>query len=58
MEKRKCLIIKTIPTDKEKQKIVKSSFVFQTEIGVYEKALPKIESILRQHDDKTTLGAK
>ncbi|EDW66725.1 uncharacterized protein [Drosophila virilis] len=52
----KSLIIKTMPEQEgHKKEMLNSSNIFRTEIGMYTKALPKFEEILREAGDNTRL---
>ncbi|KAH8358900.1 hypothetical protein KR093_003196 [Drosophila rubida] len=52
----KSLIIKTMPEQEgHKKEMLNNSRIFETEIGMYTKALPKFEEILRQSGDDTKL---
>ncbi|XP_060649129.1 uncharacterized protein LOC132786584 [Drosophila nasuta] len=52
----KSLIIKTMPEQEgHKKEMLSNSHIFETEIGMYTKALPKFEEILRQSGDETKL---
>jgi len=52
----KSLIIKTMPEeDGHKKEMLGDSNVFETEIGMYTKVLPKFEEILRKAGDDTKL---
>ncbi|XP_061392904.1 uncharacterized protein LOC133328350 [Musca vetustissima] len=54
----KSLIMKTIPSaEGMKQEILKKTKVFETEIGMYTEALPKICQILKEHGEETLLTA-
>ncbi|ALC47125.1 CG31300 [Drosophila busckii] len=52
----KALICKTMPEQEgHKKEMLGNSYVFETEIGMYSKILPKFEEILRKAGDETTL---
>ncbi|XP_022220603.2 uncharacterized protein LOC111072826 [Drosophila obscura] len=54
----KPLIVKTMPEEEgHKKDMLKNSFIFETEIGTYSKALPEFERILKQAGDNTKLYA-
>ncbi|XP_037822893.1 uncharacterized protein LOC119611401 [Lucilia sericata] len=56
--KQKSLILKTLPMeDGPKRDMLKESSLFETEIGMYTKALPKIEKILADGGEATKLAA-
>ncbi|XP_055854202.1 uncharacterized protein LOC129917959 [Episyrphus balteatus] len=55
----KSMIIKIMPQEEGcKQDFLKESFVFETEIGMYSKTIPKFEEELRKVGDNTVLGPK
>lgn len=55
----KSLIIKTMPeVEGHKKDMLSESHLFKTEIGMYTKALPKFEEILRAAGDTTKLCAE
>ncbi|XP_034488467.1 uncharacterized protein LOC117792425 [Drosophila innubila] len=52
----KSLIIKTMPEQEgHKKEMLSNSPIFETEIGMYTKALPKFQEILRKSGDNTRL---
>ncbi|XP_034488272.1 uncharacterized protein LOC117792307 isoform X2 [Drosophila innubila] len=52
----KSLIVKTMPEeDGHKKEMLGDSKIFETEIGMYTKVLPKFEEILREAGDETRL---
>lgn len=58
-KKQKSLILKTLPTeDGPKREMLKESKLFETEIGMYSEALPKIEKILEECGEPTKLAAE
>ncbi|XP_065354375.1 uncharacterized protein LOC135948848 [Calliphora vicina] len=55
----KSLILKTMPTeDGPKRDMLKESSLFETEIGMYSKALPNIEKLLAENGEPTKLAAE
>lgn len=55
----KSMIVKMMPQeDGFVQDLVKDTFVFETEIGMYSKTIPQFEKELRKVGDNTVLGAK
>ncbi|XP_037947050.1 uncharacterized protein LOC119678988 [Teleopsis dalmanni] len=55
----KSMIIKTMPEmEGDKKDFLGDTRIFETEIGIYTKILPKFESILRSVGDDTTFGPK
>lgn len=55
----KSLIIKTMPEiEGHKKEMLSDSHLFKTEIGMYSKALPKFEEILKASGDETKLCAE
>lgn len=56
---KKSLIIKTMPSvEGMKQDLLKESKVFETEIGMYTEALPKIGQILKENGETGELAAR
>ncbi|XP_058988266.1 uncharacterized protein LOC101889389 [Musca domestica] len=56
---KKSLIIKTMPSiEGMKQELLKESKVFETEIGMYTEALPKIGQILKESGETGELAAR
>ncbi|TDG48823.1 hypothetical protein AWZ03_004726 [Drosophila navojoa] len=54
----KSLIIKTMPDEEgHKKEMLSGSHLFETEIGMYTKVLPRFEQILREAGDNTRLCA-
>lgn len=52
----KSLIVKTMPEQEgHKKDMLSNSHIFETEIGMYTKALPKFQEILRKSGDNTRL---
>ncbi|KAH8412291.1 hypothetical protein KR009_001017 [Drosophila setifemur] len=52
----KSLIVKSTPEEEgHKKEMLKDSFLFSTEIGMYSKVLPEFERLLRQAGDDTKL---
>ncbi|XP_055918985.1 uncharacterized protein LOC129951021 [Eupeodes corollae] len=57
--KSKSMIIKTMPEiEGNKKELFEKSFIFETEIGMYSKTIPKFHEELRNIGDDTILGAK
>lgn len=57
--KQKSLILKTLPVeDGPKREMLKESKLFETEIGMYTEALPKIQKILAECGEPTKLSAE
>lgn len=56
---KKSLILKTMPTEEGfKRDVLKETKLFETEIGLYTEALPKIENILQECGEPTKLAAE
>lgn len=54
----KSLIIKTVPEEEgHKKEMLKDTYLFKTEIGMYTKVLPRFEEILKASGDETQLCA-
>lgn len=55
----RCFIIKTLPeAEGMKREFLMESQLFETEINMYTKTLPKIEQILKEHGEPTKLSAE
>lgn len=56
---KKSCIIKAMPqVEGQKMDMLKESYIFETEINMYAKMIPKMEAELRKIGDQTILGAK
>lgn len=56
---KKSMIIKTLPEeDNMKREMIMQSSLFETEINMYSKTLPKIEKILAESGEPTKLSAE